>query len=93
MLFSRQQILSLIKINLIYNNDDSGKKSIEENFNGFGKIIFGISDFLEKNIPNDKESIIKNIFKNIYLNHEQRLMLLLQRYYYFYFKIFGKVKK
>ena len=93
MIFSRQQLLSLIKTNLIYNNNNSGKKSIEEDFNGFGKILFGISDFLEENIPNDRESIIGNIFKNIYLNHEQRLMLLLQRYYYFYSEIFEKVKQ
>ena len=35
-IFSRQQLLSLIKTNLIYNNNNSGKKLIEEDFNGFG---------------------------------------------------------
>lgn len=92
-IFSRQQLLSLIKTNLIYNNNNSGKKSIEEDFNGFGKILFGISDFLEENIGNDRKSIIGNIFKNIYLNYDHRLMLLLQRYYYLYSEIFDKVKK
>jgi len=92
-IFSRQQLLSLIKTNLIYNNNNSGKKSIEEDFNGFGKILFGISDFLEENIENDRKSIIGNIFKNIYLNYDHRLLLLLQRYYYLYSEIFDKVKK
>ena len=92
-IFSRQQLLSLIKINLIYNNNNSGKKFIEEDFSGFGKILFGISDFLEENIQNDRKSIIGNIFKNIYLNYDHRLMLLLQRYYYLYSEIFDKVKE
>ena len=92
-IFSRQQLLSLIKTNLVYNNNNSGKKSIEEDFNGFGKILFGISDFLEEEIDNDRKSIIGNVFKNIYLNYDHRLMLLLQRYYYLYTEIFDKVKK
>lgn len=92
-IFNRQQLLSLIKTNLVYNNNNSGKKSIEEDFKGFGKILFGISDFLEEEIDNDRKSIIGNVFKNIYLNYDYRLMLLLQRYYYLYSEIFDKVKK
>lgn len=92
LLFSRQQILSLIKVNLLHNKNHTGKK-IEEDFYGFGKIIFGISDFLEKKLDKEKEQIIGNIFRNLYLNSGNRLELLLQRYYYLYTKVFDITKE
>ena len=92
LLFSRQQILALLKTNILNNKNHDGKK-VEEDFYSFGKIVFGITDFLEKKLDREKEKIIGNIFRNIYFNSGNRLELLLQRYYYLYTEIFNITKE
>ncbi len=95
-LFLRSQLLSLIKLIILYHND-SGKESVEKNLEELGQIFLTINDLLESDTKSfkDKEEETKKIFTSAIRSYSfyksQQLRYLIARYNLLFFSYPSKI--
>jgi len=92
-LFFRQQLLFLIKTNLIKNNFKKGKKLVKQDLNKFGRVIFRVTDLINSEEMKDINSKRADLIRNLYINSSQSYKYLLPRYWTIYFECRREAEK
>lgn len=91
---SRQQMLSSIKMAILYSN--SSGKLVKDNKEESGKLLFRVTDYLEGKLnESHKPEIVRALMaRNMLFNSSLNFYLAIGRYYYLFTKLFfdGKTK-
>jgi len=102
-IFYRQQILALIKTNIVKNDERKNKKLVQEDLETFARVMFRVTDFTESDRiekerrAGSKEERRKIMFgtlcRNIHFNSTHRFENILPRYWTIYFECMREAEK
>ncbi len=101
-LFFRQQMLALIKTNIVKNDKKKSKKLVGSDLDSFGRFIFRVTDLAENDFfqkeskaasQEEKTKIrLGNLTRNLHFNSTQQFRYLLPRYWTIYFECIKEVE-
>ena len=102
-IFYRQQMLALIKTNIVKNDERKNKKLVQEDLETFARVMFRVTDFTESDRiererrAGSKEERRKIMFgtlcRNIHFNSTHRFENILPRYWTIYFECMREAEK
>lgn len=102
-LFFRQQLLSLIKVDIMQNDLKTKKKLVGKDLSSFSKLIFRVTDFTEIDcqrkedkckIKKEKNDVwLGSFIRNIKFNSSQQFRFTLPRYWTIYFDCLERARK
>lgn len=102
-IFYRQQLLGLIKANIIKNDERKDKKLVGKDLEGFGRVMFRVTDFTESDLiekatrakseEERKKINIGILCRNIHFNSTHHFGNILPRYWTIYFECMKEAKR
>ena len=102
-IFFRQQVLGLVKLNLLHNNFKKGKKLIKNDLKTFGRLLLRITGFTEsetnaalekaKTQEEHNEILTGSIMRNMSFNSSQQFRYTIIRYWTLYNEIANQVQE
>lgn len=102
-IFYRQQLLGLLKVNIVKNDRRKDKKLVGKDLEGFARVMFRISDFTEReNIEKEKRAksreereriSLGTYCRNIHFNSTHEFRKLLPRYWTIYFECIKEAER